>query len=693
MKDIRIGNDITIQWSLFNGDAQFPIEGLDLHVYLKDKYGRKEIEDFQVSGNQITWTFYGKDQRRIGVYSMEVVINEGEEGMITTDACQFVNLVPCSCSVKGSDPSGVQTETIEITSVIEIGNSNNDPEIKEELARLEREKADKQELTELSAEISKVTGNVSIVWMDGFWKTDLTINPTASWQRAIVDIQGLKSIDIAAQYYGDAKTLITDDQDNILQDVTIAANGNLHHIDLTNLNGASKLYISNLKSYTAKVEFNDTPLSELENIQERLSDLEENAPSAKEEIMYLTNAGYIAQSTGKITGTNGTWKHSNIIPIEQFVSAGPLVLNASVASVAFFSTDEISEKNYVGGYQPTTKMLDKDIVLTASAAYSNAKYLVISSDSNASQMCEVTYQMLTETGVLSQKIGDLSELATIEKSNLVKAINEVKQEQSNIAKYVHFSLDDSTFWVDLIENENTYSSCFENSVLSKLKELHEEYGFCFTLNCLTRASDKVISDAPSKFAAEFSVNKDWLRFSFHGTEVSEIFTNTNGETLKEYYDEFVAAIYNMTGTYECVDRVARLSSFTGNAENIKAIRDTECGIVGLLTTDRNIGLSVGHSYALSSEEDAYMHNHCKMYKAEQFITYIRSMTRLESTTYAPSLMASAAYANYRPMVELFWHETAAWQSNYFLSSILKPWFDWMKENGYKNGFAMDLLNL
>lgn len=155
MKDIRIGNDIIIQWSLFNGDAQFPIEGLDLHVYLKDKYGRKEIEDFQVSGNQITWTFYGKDQRRIGVYSMEVVINEGEEGMITTDACQFVNLVPCSCSVKGSDPSGVQTETIEITSVIEIGNSNNDPEIKEELARLEREKADKQELTELSAEVGK----------------------------------------------------------------------------------------------------------------------------------------------------------------------------------------------------------------------------------------------------------------------------------------------------------------------------------------------------------------------------------------------------------------------------------------------------------------------------------------------------------------------------------------------------------
>lgn len=160
MKDIRIGNDITIQWSLFNGDAQFPIEGLDLHVYLKDKFGRKEIEDFQVRGNQITWTFYGKDQRRIGVYSMEVIINEGEEGMITTDACQFVNLVPCSCSVKGSDPSDVQTETIEITSVIEIGNYYDDTEVKNELARLEREKADKSELTELSAEVSGLSEKI-----------------------------------------------------------------------------------------------------------------------------------------------------------------------------------------------------------------------------------------------------------------------------------------------------------------------------------------------------------------------------------------------------------------------------------------------------------------------------------------------------------------------------------------------------
>jgi hypothetical protein len=93
-------------------------------IYLKDKYGRKEITDYVISGNMLTWTFYGKNQRRTGAYSLELVVNENENGMITTDACQFVNLVHCSCDVAGSDDNGVSTETIELRSQLSVGGSS-----------------------------------------------------------------------------------------------------------------------------------------------------------------------------------------------------------------------------------------------------------------------------------------------------------------------------------------------------------------------------------------------------------------------------------------------------------------------------------------------------------------------------------------------------------------------------------------
>ena len=164
MKDIRIGNDIKIAWSIFNEGVAFPLEGLNLHVYLKHRFGRREIDGILISGNKIEWTFYGREQRRTGVYSLELVINEGEDGMITTDACQFVNLVACTCKISGADDKGVRTETIELTSTLEFAGGGNydDPEVKNELARLEREKADKSELTELSAEVSGLSEGIAL---------------------------------------------------------------------------------------------------------------------------------------------------------------------------------------------------------------------------------------------------------------------------------------------------------------------------------------------------------------------------------------------------------------------------------------------------------------------------------------------------------------------------------------------------
>ena len=128
MKDKRQGNDLKVAWSIFMQDGEpFRLDGKDVSLYLKNMFGRKELNDFVVTGNIIQWTFYGKDQKNSGKYSLELVINEGEKGMITTDKCDFVNLVSCSCKLQGGeDAPNVETESIELTSTLEYVSGGGD---------------------------------------------------------------------------------------------------------------------------------------------------------------------------------------------------------------------------------------------------------------------------------------------------------------------------------------------------------------------------------------------------------------------------------------------------------------------------------------------------------------------------------------------------------------------------------------
>ena len=120
MRDHRQGNDLKVIWSILNNGKPFSLSGKELKLYLKNMYERKEVEDFTARGNQIQWTFYGKDQKQTGKYSLILVGNEGEVGMITIDTCDFVNIVSCSCKVKNSeDLPNVEIETLELTSDID----------------------------------------------------------------------------------------------------------------------------------------------------------------------------------------------------------------------------------------------------------------------------------------------------------------------------------------------------------------------------------------------------------------------------------------------------------------------------------------------------------------------------------------------------------------------------------------------
>ena len=419
-----------------------------------------------------------------------------------------------------------------------------------------------------------------------------------------------------------------------------------------------------------------------------------NGSSAQKTTEY-TNAGYIAYADGSIV-TGNTWIHSDLIPFENFISVTKLIFNGSVSSIAFYDAN----RGYISGINAGTGISDPTLKAGITAP-SGTAYIAFSTNSSSASL-SVTY---TDVVVgLVDKVDEMesSEGSTVKFTEQLLTPSQQSQARENIGivnanKYVHFSLDDCTFWADLIINENTYTSCFDNSVLARLKTFHDTYGHCYTLNCFIVATvsdvEYSIANVPSKFASEFAANKDWLRFAFHGTTTDETFGSTDAATLLGYYNTFVTAIHTMTGTYECIDKVTRLSSYTGSLSNITALRDAKCGITGLLTNDRDVSLSVGTSYYLSSAQNNYMHTHDVMFDGTNLLWFFRTQRRLENDTIEPSALASLNWANFTPILEIFWHETTGWAGNYAFTTWLKPWFDYLKENGYQNAFTADIMKI
>ena len=101
---IAIGNTIELRWQvLTNGEAR-PLEGRDLKLELVDPRGLAREMTYTVEdGNVITTKVQGKDQKRPGVYLLNLYENRGGEEQGRVDAAAF-ELVPHSWqAVEGGD--------------------------------------------------------------------------------------------------------------------------------------------------------------------------------------------------------------------------------------------------------------------------------------------------------------------------------------------------------------------------------------------------------------------------------------------------------------------------------------------------------------------------------------------------------------------------------------------------------------
>lgn len=87
MESIRIGNDISIQWTITHDGIPEPLEGRNIEIELSNIYGKQDVSEYEAVGNTIRFTFLGKEQKHLGKYTLTLYENKGERGMMVVDAC------------------------------------------------------------------------------------------------------------------------------------------------------------------------------------------------------------------------------------------------------------------------------------------------------------------------------------------------------------------------------------------------------------------------------------------------------------------------------------------------------------------------------------------------------------------------------------------------------------------------------
>jgi hypothetical protein len=147
---ITAGNDAPFIWAVKLQGQPFDLSGKDVKVYVINSRGEIPVARLTIEGHEVSGVFEGRYQTRLGEHSLVLRVNEGRPEMKTAAVANVFELVQWSADAGGSDESDVIVAPVLIESELSIGggSSYDDTEVKNELARLEREKADKSELTD-----------------------------------------------------------------------------------------------------------------------------------------------------------------------------------------------------------------------------------------------------------------------------------------------------------------------------------------------------------------------------------------------------------------------------------------------------------------------------------------------------------------------------------------------------------------
>ncbi|MDF1522882.1 MAG: hypothetical protein P1P87_08690 [Trueperaceae bacterium] len=150
---------------------------------------------------------------------------------------------------------------------------------------------------------------------------------------------------------------------------------------------------------------------------------------------------------------------------------------------------------------------------------------------------------------------------------------------------LHLSVDDVAACLrDLGEGEHV--TPWTQPAFAYLRALHERAGVVVSLYAFLEDGTWTLEDVPPRHRAAFTAASGWLRFGFHGLDAATHY-GAGGAPLvdaRAHYARFVAATRRFAGS-AAIDRLPRVHRFLGRHEAVRAWRDAEAGVLGLLTAD------------------------------------------------------------------------------------------------------------
>lgn len=124
MKRIRIGKDFAVKWSIYSkteeGRKPYALDPENSLLRLVTPLKVEEANGYVVEENTLTWIFRGRQQKLLGVYSLELVERNGANGMITIDTCKAFELVAHTCEETDNENGDVVIDSIEFDTEVTL---------------------------------------------------------------------------------------------------------------------------------------------------------------------------------------------------------------------------------------------------------------------------------------------------------------------------------------------------------------------------------------------------------------------------------------------------------------------------------------------------------------------------------------------------------------------------------------------
>lgn len=114
MKAIRIGNDLSIAWTVNRCGAPENFFGKALKLFLTNRYGKIPVDSFSLKKNVIEFVFAGREQRDLGEYGLLLIENDNAADMYTVDISRAFALT------LSNDPLCRCTSEVHLTSDIAL---------------------------------------------------------------------------------------------------------------------------------------------------------------------------------------------------------------------------------------------------------------------------------------------------------------------------------------------------------------------------------------------------------------------------------------------------------------------------------------------------------------------------------------------------------------------------------------------